>query len=371
MTIDKPIKILHFIYGLHVGGAETFIYNIVSRLDDSLYHFDFALQDINITNQGLLNVINKNNSKVFFLSKFTKNPISQLISLVNILKEIEYDIVHIHANAALNPVPFIVANIVSKSTKFIIHSHNSNNNKGNYCGKVLHYLISRTLIRKFHIKIACSELAGKWMFGRNSFNLIDNAVDPLHYTYNKISRNDKRAEFNIPESAIVLGSVGRFVQAKNHEFILKLFNQFSQNHTDAFLLLVGDGELKKNIDSLADKLGIADKVVFTGARQDIPEILSAMDCFLLPSLHEGLPFAAIEAQASGLNIVASTNVSRIVDVKNHVNFIDFSEDINIWITAIEEAVKKTINSNRTVSPVLNTRFDINSLIKQIENLYQK
>lgn len=364
------MKILHFIYGLHVGGAETFIANIIEKLDPEELRFDFAIQDENITNPRLAKLIKDRHSKVFVLPKFPGTVIRQYSALKRVLAENRYDFVHIHMNAAVNPVPLVLSGRKSANTRFIIHSHSSSNNAGGLLGRMMHKFNTSAFIRNDSVRLACSEIAGKWMFGKKSFVQIDNAIDVNCFRFDGTARNAIRTELGISQEAKVIGSVARFVAAKNHIFMIDWFAEYCTSHADALLLLVGKGPLLDHIKELCAERHLLEKVIFTGERTDIPQMLSAMDCFLFPSLFEGLGFTAVEAEAVGLYVVASDRVPDIINLENHTTFVSLLSPLSVWSGAIDKAIEKSRLSDRSQSPVAGSRFDMDMMISKMESVYR-
>ena len=161
---------------------------------------------------------------------------------------------------------------------------------------------------------ACGEKAGRWMYGNRCFNagrvhVMPNAIDTKKYEFDQDARVRLRNELNIPQNAFVVGHVGRFMYQKNHPFLLQVFKEVLRLRENAFLLLVGEGELQETIRQSTREQGLEDKVIFTGARQDVSKLYSAMDVFCLPSFYEGLPVVALEAQANGLPCVFSDRMT--------------------------------------------------------------
>lgn len=360
-------KILHFIYGLGVGGAETFISNVLTKLTPDEYHFDFALQDGKIENAFLSDYIERNNSTIYVLPRFPRHILGQFKLLRRILLQNHYDFVHIHMNAAVNPVPLLVSHYNYRNTKFILHSHNTSS--ANRIGRILHIVNSRSLIKGSNIKVACSELAGRWMFNEYEFSQIDNAIDINKFRFSPTCRNAIRKEFNIAHTTSVIGSIGRFVSQKNHSFMIEWFTSYSAEHPEAILLLVGEGPLFANIKQLVAEKRIEDKVVFTGLRTDTSALLSAMDCFIMPSHFEGLAFTAIEAQASGLCVVASDNLPKIINLKEHCRFLSLNASYANWSKAVDKALICVQRENRINNPVEGSQFDIDVMIHQIKKIY--
>lgn len=364
------MKILHFIYGLHVGGAETFIGNEICNLSSEDYKFDFAIQDPSITNEILRKYIADHDSKVYILPKYSK-PISQFNELKKILRAKDYDFVHVHMNSAVNPVPLIISNLIRNKTRFVFHSHSSTNNNGGKIGWLLHKFNTKLFIRNNSYKVACSEVAGRWMFGKKAkFVQINNSICAHQFQYNIEDRKKIREEMNLPSKAKVIGSVGRFVAAKNHKFMIECFAEIYKRNKDTYLLLVGEGGLLESTKNLVSDLRIADRVIFTGLRTDIPTILSAMDCFLMPSLYEGLAFTAIEAQANGLRIIASDTITPMINVKDYCKFLSLESPLDSWCDEIEKVLEESEKFDRSYNPVKGSMFDVPVMVKQVKELYK-
>lgn len=364
------MRILHYIYGLHVGGAESFLRNEVDNLSVD-YEFDFAIQSPKITNEFFLKYIGEHNSKVYIIPKYT-HPIKQYKALKKILRCGNYDFVHVHMNSAVNPIPLIIPRVIKdKRPKFIFHSHSSTNNNGGLIGWLLHKFNTKLLISKMSYKVACSEVAGKWMFGHKSrFIQINNSIDANQFKFNFDNRKRIRHELNIPLTAKVIGSVGRFVVAKNHKFMIECFSEIYKQNKDTYLLLVGQGGLFESVKRQASDLGISDRVVFTGLRTDIPAILSAMDCFFMPSLFEGFGFTAVEAQANGLIVLVSDSVPSIVNLDNYCKFISLDYPIETWCNEINKVLKESGKFDRSHNPVKESLFDVPVMVKQLKELYK-
>jgi len=370
MDNNNKIKVLHFIYGLHVGGAETFIINVITALDSDRFSFDFAIQDSEVTNPILLEMIATKRIKIYNIPKFPRYIAAQYKSLKHLLEVHSYDVVHIHMNAAVNPVPLLISKTMwHKGIKFIVHSHNSSNNFGGKIGKIIHHLNSRFLIDTNCEKVACSDLAGRWMFGNDHYTIIANAVDTQRYEFNINSRTKIRRELCISDDNVVIGNIGRFVHAKNHRFMIDFFANYSKTHPNVILLLVGTGPLFEETRTHAHNIGLDEKVIFTGLRTDIPELLSAMDCFFFPSIFEGLGFVAIEAEAAGLHVVASDTIPTDINQQQYVKFLSLKDSYSNWTYAVDSAIEQTRSSNRESNPIKGSRFDIKIMIDHLEKIY--
>lgn len=217
-------------------------------------------------------------------------------------------------------------------------------------------------------KLACGRLAGKWMFGRKSYKIIHNAIDIDTFTYSEEARVRIRKNLNL-ENKFVIGCVGRFTKQKNHRFMLKVFRQVLKKDKHAVLMLVGTGELFDDVKKQAEDYGIADKVMFMGQCLNVNELLQAMDVFLMTSHFEGLPFALVEAQAAGLNIISSDVVTKEVNVTGLIEYISLDETAEHWAEKIEEYKNKAAG-RRTDREKLGV-YDIGRNAKIMEKYYVK
>mgnify|MGYP003307739940 CR=1 FL=1 len=221
-----------------------------------------------------------------------------------------------------------------------------------------------------NVRIAPSTEAANFMFGKGSVKkgkatLLNNGVDLSVFRYDETSRNDIRKEFNIPENAFVVGHVGRFQEQKNHLFLLEIFSKVYKENKDAVLLLVGNGELEKNIREKAAALEISDRVIFAGVRSDVPALLSAMDVFAFPSLYEGMPNTVIESQATGLPCVIADTITGEANITGLVEYLPLSDPEN-WakhITAV--AQQPRLNTEKHF---VDNNYDINRVVEHFVKL---
>jgi glycosyltransferase involved in cell wall biosynthesis len=160
--------------------------------------------------------------------------------------------------------------------------------------------------------------------------------------------------------------VGRFSEVKNHRFLLEIFEEISKRMENAFLLLVGDGEERSFVEEELKRRNLGDKYKIMSNRSDVDELMGAMDVFVFPSLHEGLPIVLIEAQANGLPCVVSDRVPAAVAISNLVEVHSLGESAGEWADAI-------CKKNRAVQPVYDRleEWDIKNVTKKLERIYRK
>lgn len=162
--------------------------------------------------------------------------------------------------------------------------------------------------------LACGEDCGRWQFGDKYYDagrvdVFKTAITSERYAYDPELRTRVRSELGVPESAPLLGFIGRFAYQKNPMFLLEVFREVVRLRPDARLLLIGDGEYREQMLAYIDAEGIGDSVIYLGRREDIVGFYQAMDCFLLPSMYEGLPVVGLEAQVAGLDVFFSDEIT--------------------------------------------------------------
>lgn len=280
----------------------------------------------------------------------------------------EYDIVHIHIpNAA-----FIVLSCAKKYgvPVRIVHSHNSRGADG-FIKKIRNFLLNRWGIHFANRYMACSLKAGEYLFGRKmcmqeQFTILNNAIFLDKYKFDLEKRKEIRGSLGIGEE-ILLGHVGRFVEQKNHMLLLDIFSKLWEKGWKGKLLLLGEGELKNEVEKKAESLHIKERVILVGAVPNVNEYMSAMDVFLLPSLYEGLPVVCVEAQAAGLPCIISSEVSREIKVSDLVQFLNVNE-VEVWCDCIRK-IEIDIQKRSCVNRSRLENFDIVKQGKYLEELY--
>lgn len=368
------IRVLHVVNTMDMGGLETFIMNIYRNIDRNKVQFDF-LKHRN-TKSYYDDEIEKLGGRVYSVSQI--NPLKQnsyLKELRNFyLQHPEYTIIHSHINS-FSLYPLREAKKVNKDITTVAHSHIAKSKKSflNYRFPFVEY--NKRHLKKFtSYNFACSVVAGKWLYGddiekENNFKIINNAIDTSKFLFNQETRERIRTQLDI-QNKFVIGHVGRFNDQKNHDFIIDIFNSVKKLKKDAILLLIGDGNLKKEIQEKVNKLGLSSSVYFLGLRNDTNELLQAMDLFLMPSKFEGLPVTLIEAQASGLRCVVSTEITREVDITGLINFIDLEKSVEEWVHEIIQFDNKYERLN-TENMIINSGYDAKANAKFFEKFYIK
>lgn len=291
-----------------------------------------------------------------------KHPIRYVRFLIKVMKNKKIDILHVHGSSATNTIE-LFAGACAKVPVKIMHCHSSKNK----------YLMAHKVLKPFlncfcNVRFACSLEAGEFLFGQRSFAIINNAFDVNKYRYNEEERAVQRKILNIDETTLVLGHVGEMTETKNQVFLLDVFKVCHSKMPNSKLLLIGDGKTREMVEKHACDLGIKENVMFLGARNDVYNILNAMDCFVFPSLHEGLGIAPIEAQANGLSVIsACDHIPKNIKINSNFTFISLSAGFDAWSNAIF-AIDKTRNGNGNNNVSL-AGFDIEREKWRLHDIY--
>jgi len=326
--IDAPIRIAHIIGKMMSGGVESVVMNYYRHIDRTRVQFDFIIDD----DSTIVPVeeIESLGGRIFKIPPYQK-PFAYHKALKQLLIRENYRIVHSHINT-LSVFPLFAAKRANTPVR-IAHSH-STAGKGEFARNILKYTL-RPFSKIFPTHYcACSEYAGRWLFGdklydRGMVNLVKNAIDLSKFRLDPLVRDAVRRELGV-ENRLVIGHVGRFMKQKNHSFLIDIFEQVHLRNPDSVLVLIGEGELEFEIRAKVERLGLADSVRFLGVRDDVQRLLMGMDLFLLPSLYEGLPVVGIEAQACGLPVVASDTVTSEIKVLDNFVFISLDSSAVEW-----------------------------------------
>lgn len=356
------IRVLHAVNNMHRAGLETMLMNYYRKIDKSKIQFDFLTHrnfksdyDDEIVALG---------GKVFYAPRLVpQNYIKYLKFMDQFFKNhTEYSIIHSHIDA-MGYLPLYAAKR-AKIPFRIAHSHSTSID-----------LDSKYLIKQFfrhkitsvatHF-LACGNEAGKFLFPKNEFTVIPNAIDSHKYRFNTEIRLSKREELGI-YNEFVVGHVGRFTQAKNHSFIIKFFLDFVKVEPNSILVLVGIGEKMQETIDLVSNYCIQGKVLFLGNRSDVNELYQVMDVFILPSLYEGVPLVGVEAQFSGLPCVFSDRVPNEVMFSEKCMTLSIDSNSDEWISTI---IKLKNNSMVERKSTYNSRFDIEIAKERIQKYYQ-
>lgn len=363
--MNQPLRVLHFQGRMGKGVAETFMMNAYRNIDRSKFQFDFLIytdfEDVKPYNKE----IHELGGHIYAVPNPKKNILGYIRGVRTLLKEKHFDIVHseVFFGGGLNLLLAKQAGI----EKRIVHSHATTDGKGNnLLMNTARKIFDRLMRENATDYLACSTEAGIGLYGENQpFIFVPNGIDLELYRNVPESKEAVKKKLEIPEDAFVVGNIGRFEEQKNHTFLIDIFEQVVRQHPNSYLTLIGEGSLISEIEEKVYSKNLQNNVLFLGLRNDIPEMLKAMDVFLMPSLYEGLPISAVEAQAANVKLVLSTEVSKETQVSKNTHFISLDESPKKWA----EIILKEPLGNEPLPEL--TQYDMKRTAKQLEEIYEK
>lgn len=327
--MGAKIRVLQVVNQMDRAGLETMLMNYYRNIDRDEIQFDFLTHR---DSEGAYDQeIKELGGKVFYAPRLVP---SRYIEYFKWMRDFfnnhpEYKIVHSHIDT-MSAFPLLAAKI-NKIPIRIAHSHST---KLDIDYKLpIKYLAKLVVPFVANNYFACGKRAGEFLYGKRDFQVINNACDLDKFEYNEKVRNKKREELGI-ESSFVVGHVGRYIYIKNQIFLLEIFREILKRKPDGVLLLIGAGQDEEKLRNKAEELGITHNVRFLINRDDVSELYQIMDCFVMPSLFEGLPLVSVEAQANGLTCILSDRISREAELTSSVSFLDIQANINQWVEKI-------------------------------------
>lgn len=360
--MDKPIRVLQVVTYMERGGLETMLMNYYRSIDRTKVQFDFLVHRQN--RAAYDDEIEALGGKIHRLPVLIPWSRSYQAALNDFFKNHpEYQIVHVHQDC-LSSVILKAAQKNGVSVR-IGHSHSSSQDKD------LKYFIKlfyKRFIPKYATHLfACGKQAGDWMFGGAEYQIVNNAIDAPAYRFDPEVSRSMRASLPLAEDAWVIGHVGRFSWPKNHSFLVEIFAKIYQKKPNARLLLVGEGNLRPQIQEKVRQMGLEDVVIFTGIRKDVPRVMQAMDVFLFPSLYEGVPVTMVEAQAAGLPCYISDKVPIECKMTQLVSQISLDKSAEQWAEQILSAANERVQD--TLPEIRKAGYDIESNAAWLQNFY--
>lgn len=365
------------------AGITMVIKNIVDYCESS--EIEFSILTIKSERNNALEYFQSKGVKIYYMPVATttssSNRLKQFLSKVNFLslfkirrffmkffRDTSFDVVHSHF-AQIDKLMF------PSARKFgvrccISHSHSSKLSDS-YIRAIRNKIICRGLIEVADYCAACSNMAGVALFGKSFLSsekklIINNGIRVSEFEYNHKERYEIRKKYDISDDTFVIGHVGRLNKVKNQSFLIEVLSMLRNKSIDNYvLMLVGSGECELELKSMVHKYDLKDHVIFAGPQSGVSSYMSSFDLFVMPSLHEGLGIAAIEAQANGLECIVSSKVPQEVDLTK-ITFLDIN-DSKLWV---DEIIRKTKTHHLEYKQiVIEKGYDISQVCQKLILLY--
>ncbi len=376
-----PVNVLQVCLcgGGNFGGVQHFLYAYCSHIDNEAVKFDYLYLNrrpreagdfnrlLDHTNVYELDVLNIRNIITKYLLMFRKTRM--------IVKDGKYDVIHI--NTGQIHIAMLMAYIAKRERIpiRIVHAHavHVSEKKIAKIGTKLLKRFAQKLVRKNSThQFACSEKAGKSMFGDTKklkkYYIIKNAIEVEKFRYSYEKRLQIRKAMGVTNDKVII-TVGNLMAVKNHSFLIDIFKMISENDRSTKLWIVGGGELKNALQEKIDALHLSEQVTLFGARNDVDELLQAADLYVCPSFSEGLSLSVVEAQTSGLRVLASDGISKEHRITDLIEFLPLNGGENKWVSEIMRLLKEEYIRKDKYQEMVNAGYEINAAAKYLEKFY--
>ena len=368
----KKIKVIQFISSLHNGGAESLVKDYACMLNKE--QFDVVVMTTSFrTGSSNEKALDDKGVKTYYIGNKMSGKnivlkavgaLKRYVEIYKIIKKLQPDIIHCH----LGTINFIAkfCRVIKPKYKLFFTSHCDWERQLSMRGikKSVDYLAKK---RNLNFGALHQQMFQqiKQKYPVSAIEILNNGTDLSRFEDSEKLKQIVRREEGISQNAFVVGHIGRFVDVKNHSFLIDIFEQMLKIKPDSILLLVGDGPLKNKIEEKVKTLGIETNVRFLGLRSDIPHLLSAMDVFCLPSITEGVPVTAVEAQAAGVKCVISDSIVDDVMLTDHIFKVSLNSSVQEWCRVICEDLKNDFICNSLQN------FDMKNILSKLSRFYME
>lgn len=365
-------KVLHFTIANTGGGITKFVLRLWKYIDRERFHFDFVTMSKQL---DFAEELEEEGCKIYYLSTYAEDDIEQFTKEVEEILDNGYDIVHLHTSWWRG---FVLEEIAKRKRvkKIIVHCHNTDvhikENQSREEARQLHLqqreLLTEDMATDF---IACSEDAAEWLYAdrisKDKIQIIPYAIEVDDYKFNQKTRTRYRKMLNLQAEDYAIGHVGRFAYQKNHDFLIDVFENVCKYNERAKLLLIGVGELEKEIKNKVFLKGLENRVLFLGKRDDVAPFMQAMDIFVFPSKFEGFGIVLIEAQAAGLKCIVSNEVPQIARITDNIDYLSFEMDL--WTDRVLEYSRGYARKDMSII-LENKGYGMKALTSKFEKIYE-
>ena len=376
--MDKHLRVCWYCEKWQPGGIQAVQVNLLRHMDLSRVDADIVVSedettlfDEQLAQLGVNKIVTLDES----YSSPAKRVFANVFAFGNHLKKNKYDVVHLNVCHGVELIYAFWAWFYKVPVR-IVHCRNNDIGAGGRSRgiKILCHNICKRLFKHCAtVKIANSDLAADWLFTKgdvkhNRVHILQNGIDVRRYAFDAAVRERVREELRV-QDRVVFGHVGHFNYQKNHEFLIGIFSEIVKRVPNATLLLLGVGDQQPHIEELAKEYGVYDRIIFYGVTNDVPSMMMAMDVFVFPSRFEGFGNVLIEAQATGLPVVASADViPDCVNITPQMHRVSLNDSFAVWA---DEAVRLIHDGDRVdgTEAVAKAGHDIAGMAQYLEKLY--
>jgi glycosyltransferase involved in cell wall biosynthesis len=344
------------------GGIENYLINYLcfDSFPSDKVHIDFITYENKIAYEDKLKT---KGYRVFRVPHLKKDPLGYFKTIKALFQENRYNSAYVNMLTAANALPVFLASHFHVKT--ILHAH-ANSTISGVTRRTLHYINKEYCIRKASVRLACSEKAGKWLFGDSEFLVIPDAIDCGRFKPSEEYRKTLREQFGIADKTLLIGHIGRFAEEKNHIFMLDILQTLREDHVDTVMMFVGDGYTKPMVEQKVIDMNLESNVIFAGTTAEPEKYYPAFDVFLFPSVFEGFGMAALEAQSCGVQCICSDTLSQLLNVTGTIRSLGLQETPSVWAQEIKR--KTEIDKQYMHELVRDSEFNIVNQENRLANL---
>lgn len=410
--MSGPIRVLHVLGTLNMGGAESRIMDLYRHIDREKVQFDFLVH-YKETEEDLKNHVGTDSdslyqrrpkdaydeealsygARIYVLPRFTGKNLGTYKKACRNFFAFHHDFAVVEGH--MTSMASIYLPIAKEEGVSVTIAHaRSAGVEGGIRGAATKWF-RRSLPEKCDIMMSCSRSASRSVFGKKAAEsgkiiLVPNALDLFSFSFDPLKRQSVRQEYSIKDNVFVIGHVGRFDPVKNQVFLSRVGARLSQREEKFCFLFVGEGKEQNAVRSAFEEAGLLDHVIFAGAqpREKTQALYQAFDAFILPSLYEGLPGTVIEAQSAGLPCLIADTITDEVVLTNLVKQFSLDEE-DSWAKELEEDIQeekmmkeapllqkegeeeRALRSRQAIQDLTDQGYEINSFSRSMEQLYVK
>lgn len=363
------IRVLHVMSGIgYQGGVQALVWNYYKHINQEEVRFDFIVHSNRM--EGYEKRFLDRKSKIFYVPPKKEGLIQNYREINKILKENNYDIIHVHQDF-LGYVALLAAKKCNIKVR-IMHSHKANMIESLF-KRIIRWCFTSLCVNLATDLFACGKEAAIWTYGLRRYEegqvyILNNAIEEKEYLFDNNVRKEVRLKYGFSNKTVI-GNVARFTYQKNQELLIDILEKLVKINSNYLLVLIGDGEL---LDSVKEKVlvkGLEQSVVFLGAKDNVNELLQGMDIFILTSRFEGLPVTMVEAQTADLPCIISDNITHEIDINKKTKYVKLDDALEIWCDAIiKSSCCGRANMQREVDE---SGFNIEKESEKLVNYYKK
>ncbi len=367
MTAKCPIKVAFIEGKMNSGGKKTLTMQYFLNFDPAKVEVHFICDSD--SNAVPVEEIEKRGGHVHMIAPY-QNILKNMSDLETLFRSERFDVLHAF-NSTMNVFPLRVAKKCGIPVRISESLSMANELEPKTILKVILRNFSKLYATHY---MSCGEDCGRWQFGDELFDagrvaVFKTAIDSRKNSFDLALRAKTRSELGVADDELLVGFIGRFAAQKNPMFLMEVVGELCKLNPKVRFLLIGDGEYKEQMLSYMDGNGFADRVMYLGRREDIVGFYQAMDCFLLPSLYEGLPVVGLEAQCAGIDVFFSDEITREASFCELGHFLPLNIGANKWANEINACcVSEKIRRSRTAQ-CIDCRFDSRSEALRLQTYY--